>query len=201
MVEESIKNYYDFLKGVNRSCTYILPMMGTKRKDFLNLKSCFIGDELRPDLTEHILLLFKFSSDRWFLNYEEELKANPLYVENYDADKFHIMYVFKVPEGQLENYNHFKNSRYSQFDKDYKRHIISFYELRSDNHVIKVLYKLEDKYLELEEKLNVHIPRTQEIGSIIDLNLEVFRDWMKYKNIFNIKGNGENYNLGDIQSA
>lgn len=170
--------------------SYILPMLHWWDKTFLinsQFVGCFIGDIDYPAFDNHILLLYKFSGNRTYLNFESDLRENEYFVDSYEPDRYHTMFVFDVPANYQVNFDLFKESKYSKLSEEYKQRVLDFYD-RSIS-LEAVLYKLESKYQEWEEELNrglprsnwITIPRDMEASSAIDINEEYYSDKYKIK--------------------
>lgn len=161
---------------LNKSYTYILPMLanyiGIKKR---NLVNTFIGDRDYPKYDNNIFLLYKFSGAKEFLLYEDFLKSTDLFVDSYDPDNHHVMFVFKVPSFYQSDYDLFKQGKYSEMNYDYKVVIFGFHNIIDHEHrVAKVLFKHPDLREELEERIGVEIPENMEVSSIPDMNLEIY---------------------------
>ena len=166
-----------------KSYSYILPMLmhvvpGLKSSQE-QLDNVFIADENYPYLDNHIFLLYEFTGEMWFLEYEEMVKTSLGYELTEDKDKFHVMMVFKVPEQYKEDFQKFKESKYSEMSDQYKEQIKKFHALHNDHPIIDVLYRREKAYTLLEEKLNVRIPRDLEASSVLNIEDELYDDSMK----------------------
>lgn len=187
---------------INRSLSYVLPMLDWWSKDFLineQFVGCFIGDVSCPDLDNNIFVLYRFSGNRSYLNFETVLRESEYYENSYEPDKYHTMFIFKVPAHHQINYELFKESRYSKLSEEYKQRMLDFYD-RSES-LEAVLYKHESKYQEWEEELNkglprsrwTRIPRDMEASSAINLDEEYFSDKFKIKEAFNDIKNNKSY--------
>lgn len=165
----------------NKTFTFLLPMLGESVKNFINVSACFISDKHKPDLKNKILLLIRTTHD-----FSEQLHDWLISNENldgfYEVNEEYMMYSFDLPKKWKKNYFLFLQGKYSLMEDNYKNHIIHFHLSNrtkfSDNSDIEkvkqVLYKDELLYKKLENSLDVVIPRTQEIGSIYDINKEQF---------------------------
>ena len=166
----------------NKTFTYILPML----QDYVKIKkenliNTYIGSQDRPDDNNHIFLLFKFSGEKEFLEYENYLTTTKLYVDSYDPDKYHVMYVFKVPKKHQNVYDLFKEGKYSEFPQAYKVSLFEFHNIKTPTHrVAQVLFKHPDLREEWEEKLNIPIPEDSEVSSVPDMDSEIYSDKYKY---------------------
>ena len=177
MVEEKIKK--------TKSYSYILPMLmevvpglkGSQRQ----LRNVFIGDEEYPYLDKHVFLLYGFTGERWFLEYEDMVKESSQYEMIEDKDKIHVMMVFKIPEKHIADFEIYKKSKFSEMSNEYKQQLKSFHSLHDNHHIMDVLYKREKAYEVLEERLKAKIPREQEASSILNMDEECYKTDMKVK--------------------
>lgn len=179
-------------KVLNRSYGYILPLLDFDSDFVINsqFRGCFVGDEDYPELDNHIFLLYEFSGQSWFLNFEKDLKDKDLFITSYDPDKKHAMYVYEPQSEFLQDYKLIKESKYSEISKNAKAQIISFYKEvypKSVKHIEDVLYKKEDGYKKWEEVINeglpksrwTKIPRELEATSVMDMSIEVYNNRFK----------------------
>jgi hypothetical protein len=177
-------------KMKTRSYTYMLPMLSLSLSYYAeHLVNVFFGDESKPELNEHIFLLFKFSGDRKrpshtsYLWIEEDLKKHPLYVEMYDPDPHHVMMAFTIPKEHIVNYKLFRSGKYSELSEEYKRTLLEYHYpdpvRREQGTLRKVLYKDESLYRSWEERLATKIKRGQEISSLPDVAEEIYNESMK----------------------
>jgi len=166
-----------------KSYSYILPMLmhavpGLKTSQG-QLENVFIADENYPYLDSHIFLLYEFTGEMWFLEFEEMARTSSLHELTEDKDKLHVMMVFRVPEEYQESYKMFKKSQYSKMSEDYKVAIQKFHALHQDHAILDVLYRREKAYTSLEKKLNTKVPRDQEASSVINWEKETYSENMK----------------------
>jgi hypothetical protein len=148
--------------------------LGDKVDNFKMCKAVFYADARNPELKEKIFLLYRKNSS---LNsfQDETLKEHNLFFDSYDVDDNHIMYCFNLPLGYENNYYCFVDGKYSEMDDVYKQHILKFHQRYYNIERVKgVLYRSEKLYKEWEEYLKTDIPRTQEIGSIPNWDIECF---------------------------
>lgn len=134
------------------STRFVLPMLRNEKYTFFNLPSfenCYIGDSQKPVYTNHILLLYKYNTsvEDDFLKFR--IKSFHNYVTNYVIDKHREMYVFEVPESLKEDYEVFKQGKYSEFSNTYKKQILDFHSVNNKSVLHGILYKKEPaiKYL------------------------------------------------------
>lgn len=169
----------------NKSFTYILPMLEWWDSDMIvtsQLRGVFIGDILRPELDNHIFLLYRFSGERWFSRFEKALEEPDYFVGRYEPDSRHVMFIYDVPEIYQDSYNMFKNSKYSMISNQLKERIIGFHGEENTRKIAAVMYRQESAYLDWEKRINgdspsylhIKIPRDQEASSILKMEDEIF---------------------------
>lgn len=175
-VNERLVGYDLVVAKLTTSSTFALPFLGGNRNLFMWSKlfiNCFIGTE--PNNTgEVIALLYRFSGDPLFLKFEEALCSFRNFINRYDPDPYHVMFVFSPPLSASKSFEHFVNGRYSKIDDLWKLKILEFHGFDVDGHTGKILFQSASLRKELEEKLDVELPEDSELFSILDLNYEVF---------------------------
>lgn len=185
---------------VNKSWSYLLPMLEGSIQEFRGLVAVFLGDKYHPEFDNHIFLLLRHVEDKDFLQFEKKLTLHPMYCTFYDPDKYHVMFVFNVPKEHQKDYDTFKQSKYSQLSEPYKRRIIKFhgYSKQGDGSwLIKTMYLDEELRKEREGYINeglpdsqwLHIPEDAELGQALDFDFEIYNENMV------IRGMGPNLNI------
>ena len=182
-MNERKEHWSNVVPNFNRTYTYIFPMLGQNKNQFKNVKSCFIGDEEKPQFNKHIFLLHNFSGDIEYSRYEKFLIKHPQFIEQYSPDSETDMFVFSVPDMMIEDYEKILNSKYSRISQRYKQHIIQFHSPYigniKDKAFFKVLYRHKDLRIKIESDLKVKLTSENEVSSLMDLNKEIFKKWMK----------------------
>jgi len=186
-------NWRDFKIGMpNRTLAYMLPMLGktcwefATNKKFLpqdNFRNIFLGDLSRECSENCLYLLYKFSGNKAYIDFEGRLQTHENYRGQYEPDRQHVMYVFEVPNERLKDYNNFKNSKYSLLSEDYKNHIRTFWNLQKHSPIIQVLYKDESIFKLLEDKVGQPISREQEAGAALIECEEYYLEEYKVKEV------------------
>lgn len=97
-------------------------------------------------------------------------------VDSYDYGEY-TTFIFKVPFKHLTNYRHFLKSKFSLFEDSYKTHILRFHSLNYKSRIALTLYKdpLLYKIVEAELNLDFEIDRSQEIGSLLNIENETHK--------------------------
>ena len=181
-----------------KSYTYFLPFLADEALDIKkNLVNVFLGDEDKPELEDHIFLLYKFSADEEFLRFEEEVTWSIYYETQYDCDKHHVMIVFRRPECWKEEMQIILDGRYSETSKKYKRMMTRFHELPEYSQIVGVLYRKEFAYKAMDRLINeglpekhwTIVPREQEASSIMNMQTEVYTEDRKIKDVLSAEKN------------
>lgn len=171
----------------NKSKTYLLPLLseliGFEMQFMKHLINTYMFVEPSEDkLCLAILHDFSYQHPE-FTRYEHSLTSSDLFVRSYDIDN-QVLYVFRFPDEYLPEYNALYHGRYSEFGKDAKELILSFWsDIHSQNRkaidtlikVKQILYKDEKLRLSLQESLKVEIPEGSELGSKIEVEDETFK--------------------------
>ena len=181
-----------------KSYTYVLPFLADEVLDIKkNLVNVFLADEDKPELEDHIFLLYKFSADEEFLRFEEEVTWSIYYETQYDCDKQHVMIVFRRPECWKEEMQTLLDGKYSETSKNYKRMMSRFHELPEYSQIIGVLHRKEFAYKAMDRLINeglpeehwTLVPREQEASSIMNMQTETYTNDHKIKDVFNSEKN------------
>lgn len=169
----------------NRSKTYMLPLLS----EFVNFDMKFMKYLLNTFINieeeeNSLAILHEFTfKDPEFTSYEHRLLENKLFSKYIDIDD-KVLYIFKFPEEYLNEYNLFKEGKYSEFGDDAKQLIIKFWaEVYKRNSsatkflisLKQVLYKDLKLKETIEKELGVKLNDNQELGEIIDMNNETFK--------------------------
>lgn len=170
----------------NKSKTYLLPLLAEvvniDTRFFNNLVDTYIYDP-NGHYENCMFILHDFSfKNPEFTAYEHELTKNPYFVDLVDIDN-QVLYIFKFPEEYMNEYNAFKEGKYSEYGEDAKQTIINFFgDIYAGNlNAVKFLMTLKqvlyrDKKLkqELEKQLNVILSSTAELADIASKEKETF---------------------------
>ena len=166
-----------------KTFTYLLPCLGLITNRFKNqIVNAFIGDDEYPNLDNHLFVLYEFSGNVEFLDFEEELEEFPIYECTYDPLSKYVMKVFKIPEDSKEDFQHFKKSKYSHLSKILKTKIMAQYlEVLEETKTIfdeAIVAAGLDKYIDIKILANNDL---KEIGKASKAN-----DIVKYMNSIDV---------------
>ena len=96
---KSIRDFYvyDLFHSIqSKASIFILPVLGYDRNYFAYntyFMNCFLGvDEDEYENYESIYLLYRFSGEKDFIDFENKLEKHPMYECTMDVDKYTVMY-------------------------------------------------------------------------------------------------------------
>lgn len=140
------------------------------------LINTYLKSEYAPEYNDgYFFIEFKKTPEysNYFTNFIENHESC---VDSYDI-KNHTVYVFKIPFSQEYNYRCFIRSKFSRINDNYKTHILRFHNLNFKSRLALTLYKDPSLYKIMEEELGLdfEIDRSQEIGSLLNLDDEIHK--------------------------
>lgn len=119
-----------------------------------------------------IYLLYKFSSNDVFLEFEKKIRKHHLFVNIIDPTPEHVLVVMKIPECYIVDTQLIIEGKYSQTSKAYQRKVIKFHS-DADEYLSSIFNKSEHRRLEMSKNLGYEIPRESELFDKPNLNKEV----------------------------
>lgn len=176
----------------NYSYTYLIPLLGEQvyfdKQILKHIKNTYLFST-KHTVGDLFFILCNFDySDPDYAKLESRLISNDLYLESYDI-LTDTLYVFKFPPEYKAEYLNFIQGKYSKFQNDAKRIILSFWgELYGDIPLFvtttllkikQVLYKDKKLKERLENELSsnnhkVILPEDAELGNKINIEKEQF---------------------------
>jgi hypothetical protein len=164
-------------KKTTKTSGFILPMLGFSRNFYgVALRNVYLGDGEKPEYNEHIMLLFRFTSDPQFTWLDKQLEGHKEFVDRYDVDNGKsIMFVFKVPDVFKDDYNKFKKGKYSQFSPKLKQDTLKLNELTPDSNIYAAFTKGKRLRKYWADKLGVEEAVIDEVLSPPDPREEIFQ--------------------------
>ena len=157
-----------------KSSTFLFPMLGGTRSNFFwdrLFMNCFIATEKDSHC---IALLYRWSGDPAFIQFEKTLSEFPNFRRTYDPDTQTVMFVFDIPSQYEEDYAQFLKGGYSRLTTGYKQDILSFHNFSRHSEVGQILYKDSRRKERLSFKLGIQLNNNAELLSIIDFEQETF---------------------------
>ena len=165
---------------LNKSYSYLIPLLNKYCKidgDYYIMLENVYTRHQDGDVGDIIILSYCNADNDDFKKYIEELKANELcqdFIENDDD----ISVILKFPDEFIDEYNFFKEGKFSQFSQEAKdiivKYVLDTHKYKDAYRVKRVLNKDISLREELEHKLAMTIDKDMELSSIPDKKLETF---------------------------
>lgn len=165
----------------NRSKRYLLPLLS----EFIFMDKIVLDQLINTYVFDSnneykncIFLLFNYDiKNPKFTKFENELSKMKGYIEHYDLKDNMVLYIIKFPKEYMSEYNHYKNGKYSSFDKDAQELILNFllFQGVSDNFLSKMeMIFNKDPYLKkkIEKDLGVILEHDAELDDAYDQKKE-----------------------------
>lgn len=175
---------YDLNKSTNFILPLLIPDLTVTRQhlrwtDYCN---CFVGTEEDGDYGNHIYLLYRYNGDKSFLDFEKFLTNYKYFVEKIEVDNFHSLYKFDINPIVIKDYQLILEGKYSSISDFSKKLILNFHFLDNFSPTYKILYKTDDRKLELEKKYEVSIPHDVDLYDKFVFEEEMYMNKYKIKN-------------------
>jgi hypothetical protein len=166
----------------SKSKTYLLPLI-TKHVDIefaYLLVNCFIKFNKHVDgIDRPFGILFELEDTDAFEDYNKYLITNRLFVKSFIINEDRKLYIFRFPIEYANEYDLFKEGKYSKFDTEAKKLIIAYsaeayrYPPLIED-LAGVLWKHKSRKEKMERELGVAIPDDSELASCIVYDNETF---------------------------
>ncbi len=194
--EKSDTSYTLFATTLTKASRWIMPMIRVKDETQTSMKyssyfvNCYVGT-IDQGYTNEIYLVYRFSGDIEYRDFEEKLKIHPQFSRMIELDHHHTMYVFNMTMDNEINFKKFINGEYSKFTDDYKKKILSFVinpAITSEDDMKKtitygVLYKTNTQKKRIESFIGTSLSEKAEFygipiesEEIYNLDLEIPKD-------------------------
>lgn len=156
---------------MNLAAVLILPMLEKSYRDWCGIiKDVYIGDYLKPEFSQNIMVLVNCKSP-YYSNVLDECKRNTYFITTYSCDENLEMIVFKVPPHFEEDYSLFLKGRYSHLSQRLKDLVLG---KATSGEVYTILYRSADYRKYLEEYFEVTLPKDAEVIDAPNLELEIY---------------------------
>jgi len=158
-----------------KTTEFILPLLG-KMKQWYGpwLINAYLGDfNVDHKYPNSISVLMKYSGKNNYFEKEEKMIGSEHFIDSYDLFKGEfVMYIFRIPEEFLPDYNLIMKGKYSQVSDEAKKLLLLGRGTRSPMPYILERHPKMVSYWETE--LNVKFEKDQEVWSIINIEEEFF---------------------------
>jgi len=123
--------YVLYSSVLTKATKWVMPMLRITNETQANMRystnfiNCYVGTKEEGYL-DNIYLVYRYSGDLLYKQFEEQLKNHDLFERMIDIDKHHIMYIFNMTLKDKQNFEKFKQGKYSKFTDEYKKKILDF---------------------------------------------------------------------------
>jgi|TARA_R100000027_G_scaffold5990_3_gene4889 hypothetical protein len=156
------------------SSIFALPFLGANKK-YMLWDSLFVNAFISTEeYDECIALLYRFSGETLFTKFEAAMCAMPNFIKFEDVDKYHVLFIFDVPDSAKNSYQRFRNGEYSQIDDIWKLMILDYHGFDSNGKTGQILYKNPELKKSMEKRLFIELPDGAELHDIPDMKYEKF---------------------------
>lgn len=173
-----------------------------ERRYLYDFRGIFILNELSPEYNEQdeiLHLLFEFKTQIHF-DIINKFFMDETVIHEYQPDSYHQVYLFKIPEKYRSDYHKFLKGKYSEISEDYKRTIMSYHGYQDSRmqdpyskkyydhdgaNIVRILYKKEVEYRNLEERINRGLP--EQYWTRVPRDLEVGTIWNETKKLIKLE--------------
>lgn len=154
----------------NKSCFFILPLLGQPSYWYYGIINCYLRDIINKP---------EFDNQKLFLNvktYDNKLAVTKYFNQFYQLEDGSYMYIFDIPKQYNNDYNRFCQGRYSEMSEDAKQVICRLSGIKpiQNSTVYKVLYKTSDQKKKIEDSIGVELPIDAEVYSVPNIDKETY---------------------------
>lgn len=170
--EEFIHPREAYIPKTNKSCFFILPLLGYPSYWYYGLINCYLNDKLnKPELKDKIFINLK--------NYDNKVLHIPEFNQFYQLEDKTYMYVFNLPLHFRDDYYRFCEGKYSHISQEAKSLICKLSGVKPimESRVYKILYKTADQKAQVEELIGEILPMDAEVHSVPDLDKETYTQY------------------------
>jgi hypothetical protein len=156
---------------LTKSAQYLVPLLN-KSEDQLKFYEYFSNAYLTSDF-KFIGLLYRFSGTHEYELFEESIKRFRLFKKQVDYDRFHKIYLFRIPESFYADINAFFEGKFSNMSDKLKRMMLKFYGASKNSRLYHSLHKTPLLKELMEIELDTRIADNLELVSIPIFNEEI----------------------------
>jgi hypothetical protein len=182
IIKISDKEYEGIDQKINKSCIFILPLLGVNYIFFdygYTLYNAYVSTDYSS-----IYLKYKFINTSGYLELEEKLCNHKDFLEFYDVDKQFVIFKFRIDNTYFNDIHNIIEGKYSKIRESTKKKILAFHGAGDTSELGHILNKNEKYKKVLEKKLNVYIPDNIDLMSKINKTEELWT----YQNISQMIG-------------
>lgn len=171
-LEEYVHPREAYIPRKNKSCFFILPLLGYPSYWYYGLINCYLKDILnKPELDNKVFINLK--------NYDSKVLRILEFNQFYQLEDKTYMYVFNLPSRFKEDYQKFCEGSYSHLSDDAKSLICKLSGVKpiQESVVYKVLHKTLDQKQRIEELIGEKLPLEAEVYSVPNLEREYYSQY------------------------
>ena len=157
----------------NKTSTFLLPLLN-KSKYQLRTESYFVNAYI-SDCKEFICLLYRYTGTELYKKFEMNMMVDKLCVKHIEYDKYHVMYLFKIPDEFKQDIEHFLEGSYSKFSDTLKKLIQKFYGGTKESIVCQTIYRSETLKKMIEKDLQISLEKDAEFASKPIIENEIYK--------------------------
>lgn len=156
----------------SKTTTFLLPLLN-KSKQELKTDSYFVNAFI-SDNHEYLCLLYRYTGTNLYKLFEEKILKERLCVKHIEYDKYHVMYLFKIPSEFRKDVEHFLEGKYSKFSDTLKKQILKFYGGAKENAISQIVNKSPELKKLIEKDLKLILPDNIELASKPIIEQEIY---------------------------
>jgi len=136
---------------VNLSATYILPLLGGDYKYF-SIKDYFSNSYMQyRNNRYYVCVKYRVTPGQGYSDLDKRLREHRLYCDKVETDPYHTIYRFYFPDDYRLQLNKFLEGKYSEFTKQHKYKILTFFSYNDKSRISMILNKDETLKSKIEE--------------------------------------------------
>lgn len=157
----------------NKTSLMLLPLLN-KSQNNLKFNSYFTNAFIDEN-KQYIGIVYRFTGSEQYKDFEESLLKDKLCVKHIEYDRYHVMYLFRIPDEFIDDVELFFEGKYSKFSKKLKDQVIKFHNITKNGTIYQILYRSEELRKLIEEDLGVTLLEDAELSSIPVKEEEMFK--------------------------
>jgi len=122
---------YNVINGVNQFTFLVLPMLDKHPDEYPKFRDCFVKDESRPDLDNHIHVYTRTGGGNreGYIEENKKMTDHPNFVTDFDDDfdSTFASWIFSIPEKWKNDFNLLQKGEIRSISKEYKEQIMKVF--------------------------------------------------------------------------
>jgi hypothetical protein len=151
---------------------FLLPLLDLS-KNALKFNSFFVNAYLNDNM-DSLCLLYRFTGTELYKQFESNIMRHKLYTNHIEYDKYHVLYILRIPEEFKADIQYFIQGSYSKFSKGAKKLILKFYQFERDAYPVQIINQSEKLRSILEDRLGVDLHECTELASKPEKDKEIY---------------------------